>query len=122
VNEGTGRLESFEMPLEYYHGVSDGENWSEGKRRRRVYVSAPPKGRYTMRLEAQWERGKNPVPLHLIVREGVFRWSHFWLAALALSILPFFALVRRLSFESKRWKESSHSPFGQFSSEEDDDE
>ncbi|HEX2120083.1 MAG TPA: DUF4178 domain-containing protein [Thermoanaerobaculia bacterium] len=122
VNEGTGRLESFEMPLEYYHGVSDGESWSEGKRRRRVYVSAPAKGRYTMRLEAQWERGRNPVPLHLIVREGVFRWSHFWLAALALSILPFFALVRRLSFESKRWKDSSHSPFGQLSSEEDDEE
>jgi hypothetical protein len=59
------------------------------------------------------------------VREGVFRWPYFLLAFVALSIIPLFAAIRRVSFESQRWKDSTNSPFEyskSFGDEDDDDE
>jgi hypothetical protein len=124
VDESTGRFESFELPIEYYHGVDGGENWSEGRRTRTVHLSSPPKGKYTLALALSWQDGHTPPPLQVRVREGVFRWPYFFLALLALSIIPALATIRRLSFEAQRWKDSAHSPFGQWevSSGDDDEE
>lgn len=125
VNDLTGRFESFQLPLEYYHGYDGGESWSEGKRGRSVVLAAPPAGRYTLALSLQWEPGRQPPALHLKVREGVFRWPYFFLALLAISIVPLFSAVRRMSFESQRWKDSAFTPFAyakSFGDEDDDDE
>lgn len=124
VEERTNALTGFEMELEYYSGVDGGESWSEGSRDETAFLSAPPKGRYVLRLETQWNPQAKATPnLHVTVREGVFRWSHFILAFLAISLFPLLAVIRQLSFESQRWKDSAYSPFGtQASAEEDDDE
>ena len=118
VNDATGRLESFELPIEYYEGIEDGERWHEGKRRKRVYVSRPEKGRYALRIEMQYPEGTTPPPVAILVREGVFRATWFLLALLALSVFPIVAGLRQLTFESQRWKDSAHSPFGQWDGEE----
>jgi hypothetical protein len=118
VNESTGALEAFDLPLEYYSGVDGGESWSEGKKRKRVYVSRPAAGRYGMRLELQWEQGKIPPPLRIVVKEGVFRWPHFLAALALLSVPPLFSLFKRIGWEMKRWNESAHSPFGQWTVED----
>src|SRR5256884_3399665 len=47
VNEDTGLIQAFELPIEYYHGVEDGESWSEGSHSNDTYVSALPEGKYT---------------------------------------------------------------------------
>ena len=120
VDESSGRFESFEMPLEYYHGVDGGESWSEGKRARRVYLAHPPPGKYTLALGMQWQAGRTPDTLSVNVREGVFRWPYFILALLAISVLPVLATLRRISWESQRWKDSSYSPFGQVQSDDED--
>lgn len=122
VDESTGRFESFELPLEYYHGYDGGESWSEGRRARSVHLSAPPKGKYTLALSLSWQDGHTPPPLHVKVREGVFRWPYFLLAMVVLSILPVLALFRQISFEAQRWKDSANSPFGQWESIDEDDE
>ena len=122
VQENSGALESFDLPLEYFHGVDQGERWSEGSKNKRVYISRPAKGRYALRLETQWESGGNPPSLRVRVREGVFRWTHLVLALIAISIFPVLAVIRRIRWEMNRWKESSHSPFGQWEGTDDDDE
>jgi hypothetical protein len=125
VEESTNRMESVELPIEYWSGHdSDGTSWSEGRRNRKVFIAAPLKGRYLLRLETQWDEKLPYAPaLHVRVAEGVFRVPHFLVAALLLSILPIFTTFRHLNFEMQRWKESAHSPFGQIDSgEEDDDE
>jgi hypothetical protein len=58
----------------------------------------------------------------VLIREGVFRWPYFLLALIAISILPFFAIVRRVAFETERWKDSSFSPAGTERTDDDDDE
>lgn len=111
VNTLTNRFADFSLPIEYYHGVDGGERWSEGKRRRRVFLSRPDKGPYVMRLAAQWQEGRPAPSFRLIVREGVFRWTKFFLAIFALSVPAVLALIRLAKWESERWKESSHSPY-----------
>jgi hypothetical protein len=124
VNTLTNRYSDFSMPLEYYHGVDQGESWSEGKQRRRVHLSRPEAGSYAVRLGAQWENGKTPPPFTLRVSEGGFRWPHFILALLFLAGPAVLALIRLAGFESSRWKESSHSPYAELAAlaEDDDDE
>jgi hypothetical protein len=122
VNEATGRFESFDLPLEYYSGVEDGESWSEGKRTRTVYLAAPPPGKYVMRIETQWAPGERPVPVRVRVREGVFRWLHFILMLVALSIVPVIGLIRQWSWEAARWSESSHAPWADLVTTDEEDE
>lgn len=122
VSEATSARSTFELPFEYYSGVDQGEAWKEGSRRRSVFLPKPGAGSHVLRLEAQWERGRVPPMLRLRVREGVFRWPYFLAALIAISILPFFAALRHLSFETQRWKDSAHSPFGHIDSSDDDDE
>lgn len=112
VNTLTNSLAEFALPIEYYHGVDGGESWSEGKRKRRVYLSRPEKGSYVVRLAAAWQDGRPAPSFRLVVREGVFRWPHFVLALVALGLPAILALIRLASWESQRWKESAHSPFG----------
>lgn len=111
VNEDTGLTESFELPVEYYHGVDGGESWREGSRDAKTFLSAPPAGNYTLRLEAQWEKPDGPA-IDVHVREGVFRWLYFILAFVALTALAAIGLYRQFNFEVERWKESAFSPFG----------
>lgn len=120
-NEAQGTLQQFELPLEYYSGVDGGERWSEGSRDRHTYLSRPEKGTHVLRLETQWEQGKTPPHLHIRVREGVFRWLHFLLALIAISVFPIFALIGRMSFESKRWQDSAFNPFAVQSGDDDEE-
>jgi hypothetical protein len=122
VEESTGGVYSFEFPIEYYSGVDGGESWSEGSQRKSRYLARPDAGRYTLRLESQWEPGKSVPPVQIVVREGVFRWPYFILAFLAISVFPILALIRRFAFESERWKDSSHSPFQSVTSGDEDEE
>jgi Domain of unknown function (DUF4178) len=122
VNTLTDSLVSFSMPIEYYHGVDQGERWSEGRRARREYVSRPEKGPHVLRVSAAWEQGKQPRNLRLTVVEGTFRWPHFILAFIALSIPAALAVFRLIRWEMERWKESAHSPYGALTTEDDDDE
>lgn len=121
VNETTGALQTFELPIEFYSGVDGGERWSEGSRERKVYLPPPERGRYVLRLEAQWENGHVPPPLNIEVREGVFRWPYFLAALIGVTILPAIALFRYVKFESERWKDSAHSPWTAVTSDDDEE-
>jgi hypothetical protein len=113
INEETGLVQSFDVPVEYYHGVEDGESWSEGKQTSGVYVSALPEGNYTLRVEAQWERWQAPPPpLTVRVEQGVTRGIYWPIAMLLISILPVIAFVRRSAFETRRWKDSMYGAQG----------
>lgn len=123
VNDTTGKMQTFDVGLEYYYGVDQGESWSEGDREKRVVLGRPEKGPYVLRFETMWDANKPPPPpLHVQVREGVFRFSHFVLAFFALSVLPFITVTRQMSFEAARWKDSAHSPFAELTDTGEDEE
>lgn len=112
VNEETGLVEPFDLPIEYYHGVDGGESWSEGSKSVSRVLSALPAGSYVMRLEGQWAENTTPPAVHIRAREGAFLWSHFFLAFLAITIPAVFAGYRFLVFENARWEEASYTVLG----------
>jgi len=112
INEETGVVQQFEIPLEYYYGVEDGESWKEGDRDKSTYLSALPGGTYTMRLEAQWEGRRAGVPrFSILLEQGVPRFLNLFLALLALSAVPVLVLIYHIMFEHRRWADSAFNPY-----------
>ena len=115
IEAETDKAYDFGREISYYHGVEDGENWSEGSSWTRVYVPRVPPGRYYLRVEP--ETDVSPLNLHLRVRRDV-PLARVPLLALALLGLPFaFALWQSRTFETARWMQSDHAPV----SDEDDE-
>ena len=113
INEETGLIQQFDLPIEFYSGVEGGESWSEGGKNDDVTLPSLPPGRYTMRLEAQWENWNQALPPQLSVRveQGVPRILNLILVLVGLSIIPFLVMLWHFSFERRRWADSAFSPY-----------
>jgi Domain of unknown function (DUF4178) len=123
INQDTGLVQPFTLPVEYYHGVEDGDSWSEGGQTATAYLSALPAGTYTLRLEGQWEKWQQPSPrVSVTIVQGVPRVSHLFMALIGISLIPAYALFRRFMFEQGRWKDSVYSSGSSSGSDESDDE
>ncbi|HYE13472.1 MAG TPA: DUF4178 domain-containing protein [Pyrinomonadaceae bacterium] len=120
INEETGLVQQFHLPIEYYSGVEGGEAWSEGGKNETAFLSSLPAGRYTMRLEAQWENWNQAVPPQLTVRveQGVPRVVNLVLLLVALSVVPVLIAWWHFSFERRRWADSSFNPYDSEESDE----
>lgn len=122
INEETGLVQQFDLPMERYSGVEDGESWSEGSNDKEEVISALPAGTYTMRLEAQWEKWNQPTPpkFSIKVEQGVAHGFNFFLLLFALAIPPIIVAIRHFNFERRRWADSAFNPYS--SGDGDDDE
>ncbi len=123
INEDTGLVQTFDLPIESYSGVEDGESWSEGGPTKRTYLSALPAGKYTLRLEAQWgDRWQQPTTVSINVSQGHATGFNFILALIALSVVPILVAIWHFSFERKRWSESMFGGGSESESESDLDD
>ncbi|HEV8436203.1 MAG TPA: DUF4178 domain-containing protein, partial [Thermoanaerobaculia bacterium] len=128
-NEKTGLVEPFEMKLEYYSGVEDGEAWSEGSQELSSYFSTLAPGTYSLRLEAHWDASKPPPALDVKVNEGVFSHmdaTYMVIAIVLLLIPPIIATLRRGVAvggftEADRWRDSMFTQDGKKIEDDDDD-
>lgn len=119
VNVESGVEIPFNVGIEHYNGVSEGEYWSEGSKYNEATISSVPKGRY--RLEFNGKGGSiQPSSMNVGVRQGIGIWSNFFLVIIPLLIVPMGLgwWVRRKEVE--RWSESDYSPY--VSEDDDDDE
>lgn len=121
INEQSGLVEGFSLPIEYYTGVEDGESWSEGSTSASAHVASLPAGTYILRLEAQWEQWQQPATVNVRLRQGVPRIGLLFLVLFLLSAFPLMMMLYHYSFEKRRWKDSYFSPY-QDSSDGSDDE
>ncbi len=123
INEETGAVDEFDLEVSYYSGTDSDGAWSEGSTTEARYIPAVPAGRYTLRLEPQWETGRRPPPGYaLTVTSRVPRFYHVFLAVLALLAWPAGRLWRYFRFETERWSESDHPWIEASGEEEDEDE
>lgn len=120
INDDTGLVQSFPMAIESYRGVEDGESWSEGSNTEDDTLSSLPAGKYTLRLEAQWEKWQQPMPVTVTIEQGTTSGVNFIIALLVLSLIPIFVIIWHLIFESRRWSESMFSSSGSGSDSESD--
>jgi hypothetical protein len=129
IHKESDLVQPFDVEVSHYHGVEDGETWSEGSLENSVYLSALPEGNYEMRLEFVSERQTSPPPpaplvpvtpvpteqppitVHVRVEQGSV---HLWpwvLTVMALSAIPVLVGLYHFFFERRRWEESAFSPF-----------
>jgi hypothetical protein len=122
INQDSGLVQPFDLPVEHYHGVEDGEAWSEGAATTTTYLSSLPAGTYTLRLEGQWEKWQEPSPnLSVQIVQGVPRFTNLLIALIIVSLIPAYTLVRRLMFERSRWQDSMYTSAASYNSEDSDE-
>jgi ribosomal protein S27E len=110
INDETGRTYDFAREVSYYHGVDEGESWSEGSLRDGVTLSRIPSGRYFLRIEPEGDRAGHQVRYRVrVIRDAAT--SIWFLAALVLILIPPIASTwRSVRFERRRWAESDRAP------------
>lgn len=106
INEQNSEVESVSIPIEYYTGTDSDGAWTEGGQTQDATLSSLPAGKYTLRVEGVWQNSTDPMPVSVKVEQNINRGVNFCLAFFALALFPFFGLMRKWSFESKRWSES----------------
>ncbi len=119
INEQNDEVETVNVPIEYYSGVEDGESWSEGGQTQDATLSSLPAGKYTLKVEGTWQNWQQPQTVSVKVEQNVARGVNFCCALLILLFMPLIGILRKFSFESKRWSESMFSNSG--SSDDSDD-
>lgn len=106
INEQNNEVESVNIPIEYYSGSDSDGSWTEGSTSQDATLSALPAGKYTLRVEGTRQDFSKPLPVSVKVEQNVSRGVNFCCAFLVLSILPIIGVIRKYTFESRRWSES----------------
>jgi len=118
INDETGAVQSFPIDISYYHGVEDGESWTEGAQNDAAYTSSMPGGRYILRLEGQWEHWQQPATVNIKIEQNVIHGFNLLIALIVISIGPVLMLIYHIGFERRRWADSMFTESG--SSDDDD--
>jgi hypothetical protein len=111
-HEETGRVYTFDIPIEYYHGYEGGESWSEGGRTKKRYLSAVPAGTYVLRLAVERSDYQRSSAVAIAVSQDVFRWFTWLLALILISLVPACVIAYNIFFEHRRWSQSDYAQFG----------
>jgi hypothetical protein len=110
VNENTNETWEVTKSIEYYHGVEDGESWSEGSPFETVLLSNIPKGRYHINIYP-YSGDRYIKTISISVEENVTLWRNVFMTILLLAIYPVFTWIMTYSFERRRWMNSDYSPY-----------
>ena len=116
INDQSQEIESVNIPIEFYTGVDSDGAWSEGGQSEDATISSLSAGKYTLRVEGTWQNWQQAMPVTVKVEQGVNRGVNFICALLVLLIVPVLGVIKKLTFEARRWSESM------FGSSGDDDE
>jgi hypothetical protein len=118
VDEKSGDTWKLGREVSFYHGVDDGESWSEGGPEDSARVARVPPGRYYLDIDLEGDPRGSRVAGRVTVTRAPPDWTNWFLAVFGLLLFPLFAAWRASRFEARRWAESDHVPV---SSDDDDD-
>jgi len=116
IDDDTSDVRELYVNAEEWHGVTDGESWQEGGPTTSEYLGKVPAGRYVMRFDGQWGRqsatyvsAEGAPTATVTILEGERSVGTFFLALLAIALPLIIGVVRRITFESRRWSNSNLS-------------
>ncbi len=109
INEQSQEVESVNVPIEYYSGSDSDGAWTEGSTTQDATLSALPAGKYTLKVAGTWQKFNEPLNVSVKVEQNVSRGVNFCCAFVLLALLPIFGLIRKFTFESRKWSESMFS-------------
>lgn len=109
INEQSQNVETVNVPIEYYSGSDSDGAWTEGNQTQDATLSALPAGKYTLKVAGTWQNFSQPMQVNVKVEQNVSRGVNFCCALVLLALLPLFGLIRKFTFESRKWSESMFS-------------
>ena len=117
VEKNTGEAFQGAQEIAYYHGVDEGESWSEGAREDAIVFKDIPAGVYYLNIEFEFGTDRNLAQRYSVVDavelvRNPVGWSNFVLVMIFLTAFPLISRWRRNAFESRRWEESDLSGEG----------
>lgn len=111
VNEKSGQEYAVEKGVEYYHGYSDGESWSEGSTEAEAGLSSIPAGRYHLNIFPAAPAGSPGTHFAVSVINDTPIWSNFFLVLGMLGLYPLLVWWRNQTFEKRRWNNTPYNPY-----------
>lgn len=112
VNEVTNEEEYANKDIEYYHGYTDGENWSEGGRSEEFNICGVGEGKYHLVITPQ--KQPDDTLNNRITVKAVWQAPSLWnffISILIMGIALAAVFFMNKHFENRRWESSDFSPF-----------
>lgn len=111
VNESTGDEVYASKDVEYYHGYTDGENWSEGDRSEDFNICGVGAGKYHLVLTPSSDIVNTPSSITVRASWNQPSLWNVFLPIIFMGVMTIAAYYWELYFERKRWADSSFSPY-----------
>jgi hypothetical protein len=114
VNEKTGEETYANKDIEYYHGYTEGENWTEGSTSEEFNLCGISEGKYHIAitpLKAPEDLANNSIYVKASWNAPSGR--NIWMVVIFMAAFLGVAFFLNRFFETKRWEDSSYSPYTQ---------
>jgi hypothetical protein len=111
VQQSTGYVQPFLVPLTYYSGTEGGEAWTEGEKTETEFLTAQRAGQYSLRLAVEREKPTTGGTMTVVVEQGVPHFRNWFFALIGIGLIPVGVAVYNLLFSIQRWKDSDFSPY-----------
>ncbi|WP_396149590.1 DUF4178 domain-containing protein [Flavobacterium sp.] len=112
VNESNNEEEYAQKDIEYYHGYSEGERWSEGSKRTTFNFCGVAKGKYHLVIvpsKQETDFYNQNMTINAVWNESSVWNFMFSLVSLAIIFILIFFLKK--NFEQRRWENSDFTPY-----------
>lgn len=114
VNAETGKEYNLEKGVEYYHGVSEGEAWSEGSNTENTYFTRVPAGTYFLQMQGTREAGYSGVrDFSVEALYDVTSNRNLWFALLLFILWPLVKYLYSSYQENERWRNSPYAKYNE---------
>lgn len=114
VNEKTGEETYANKDIEYYHGYTDGESWTEGSTSEDFNICGVSQGKYHLAfapMKPQEDLTNSDIRIRASWNEPSGR--NVWLICLLMVGVLAIVFYANKRFEVSRWEDSSYSPFSE---------
>jgi hypothetical protein len=114
VNEKTGEEIYANKDVEYYHGYTDGENWTEGSTSEDFNLCGVSEGKYHLALTPM-KAPEDATNTEIYVKASWNKPSgrNVWLIFIFMAVFMVAMYFLNRYFETKRWEDSSYSPYSE---------
>lgn len=112
INESTNEEVYANKDVEYYHGYTDGENWTEGDNNEEFYICGVNAGKYHLAItpqKATEDLENNSMKVDVVWNQPSM-WN-VWIPIVLMGIAMIGIYCLNVNFERTRWAESDYSPF-----------
>lgn len=112
VNEQTNDEIYANKDIEYYHGFSDGERWTEGSSSEEFNICGVKAGKYHLLItpmKAPEDVNNSEMQVNVVWNEPSSR--NVWLVIIAMIVIYFIIRFFSYNFEKERWAESNYSRY-----------